>query len=1032
MFDEQYKKLNPEQRQAVDHVDGPMLVLAGAGTGKTQIIALRIAKLLQTTQLEPHNILCLTFTETGAAAMRQRLVDIIGTAAYYVTIGTFHSFCNEVIQTHPEQFLFTHDLQPLIDIEQVRVMQEVLDKLPVASPLKPFAAPYFYLQPLLRLIQTLKRENITVERYEQIIIQEEQFFNEHQTQLEEFLEIPTRSLKLEVCTALHEQLDHVEVSQLYQRYCTGDEPSSTKFKQALKRYLEKVRMQQPKQRAVIEAYTLYQAQLKQHGWYDYEDMLLFVVKAFETNPDLLADYQERFQYILVDEYQDTNGAQNRIVELLGSFFTDPNIFAVGDDRQSIYRFQGASLENILFFMERYRDAKLISLRQNYRSQQTILDAAKAVIDHNQHSLQRSYPDIVQTLVAAKPLSPQPVYLGKFATAQTEHYWIAKQIQHLIKTSTNPAEIAIIYRNNRDADNLMDVLEYFQIPFHLVAGVDIMNDIYVQQLLTLLRYIATPQPDETLFTILHFAFLKFQPLDIIKMLSVKEHRLNEMLFNVDWLQQAGVEQLETLKKFGDNLLRWRQSSVNTKFVRFFEEVLHESGLLDYVLQLPDKIEHLNRINTLLDEMKRLQRAEPDITLRAVLENIELFRDNNITLEEAPLQTTPQAVRLLTAHKAKGLEFEQVFIMHAIDKHWGNVPQRAVLSLPSGILHNDLAADPTHNEDERRLFYVAMTRAKQGLYITSYAANGSGRAQVPALFVSELASAQVEHIDTTAIETEALERLQTILLQTPALSHTDAERAYLKAKLATYSLSPSHLNDYLTCPKLFYYQDVLRVPQPTERAVGYGTAVHSALEATVGEYLRTKQLPAVEFLLEKFEHYLKRQTLSSKDTEDSLRFGRAELSSYYTQHTERLAQLAMVENKFVAEIDGVPINGKIDKIELRGEHQEYAHVIDYKTGNPDNKSAKLAKGGDYHRQLLFYKLLCDRSAQFKRTVRSGEIHFIQQSKKTKTYPHKQYDLTDTDITELVNTIKQVYSDIQALKFLDVRTEDCCGECKYCEMF
>jgi DNA helicase-2/ATP-dependent DNA helicase PcrA len=403
-----------------------------------------------------------------------------------------------------------------------------------------------------------------------------------------------------------------------------------------------------------------------------------------------------------------------------------------------------------------------------------------------------------------------------------------------------------------------------------------------------------------------------------------------------------------------------------------------------------------------------------------------------LEEEVLQTTPNAIRLLTAHKAKGLEFEQVFIMHAVDKHWGNVPSRTVLSLPSGILRNDLAADPTHNEDERRLFYVAITRAKQQLYITSYTASNSGRTQVPSVFVSELTSDCVTTIDTTASDAEALEHLQTILLQTPPMSHTDAERIYLQAKLATYSLSPSHLNDYLTCPKLFYYQDVLRVPQPTARAVGYGTAVHSALELTVGEYLRTKQLPSVEFLLEKFEQHLAKQTLSTKDMQDSLRFGQAELTSYYAAHQARLATPAMVENKFVAEIHGVPINGKIDKIEFTGDNKEQAHVVDYKTGNPDNKSAKLAKGGDYHRQLLFYKLLCNQSPQFKRTVVSGEIHFIQASKKTKIYPHKQYELTNDDVAELSETIKRVYTEIQALKFLDASADDCCGDCRFCELF
>ncbi|MFA5994874.1 MAG: ATP-dependent DNA helicase [Patescibacteria group bacterium] len=1032
MFNEDYLKLNSEQKKAVDHIDGPMLVLAGAGTGKTQIIALRIAKLLLETQLDPQNILCLTFTETGAAAMRQRLISMIGEAAYYVSISTFHGFCNNVIQSHAEHFLFTHELEPLTDVERVTVMCDVLDTLEVNNPLKPFGAPYFYLHPLLSVIQTLKRENITVERYEQIIQKQENNFSEMQAEVTDFINLNARKLSLSNCLAIQERINQPVISKLFQRYCSGDEPQIAKFKQGVKRWLEQQQHQLPRQRAVIEVYKRYQEQLKTTGWYDYEDMLLFVVKAFEEHDDLLAEYQERYQYILVDEYQDTNGAQNRIVELLGSFFEQPNVFSVGDDRQSIYRFQGASLENILSFLERYPQAEVISLKQNYRSQQTILDAAYDVINHNQHSIQHSIPNIEQRLIAATKHPAAPVQLGMFSSAHTERYWIAKQIQKLItEEQIAPADIAVIYRNNRDANELMDMLTACNVPYQLEAGVDILHDLLIQQIILLLRYIAAPAHNEMLFNILHFTWLDFLPLDIIKMLSDKEHKLLELVTQPELLKELQLEQFKKLEKFGQNLLRWRQYSLNNSFARLLEVVLDESGLLKHVLAQPDKLEQLNRINTLLNEGRRLQQMQHDFNLSEFFDHLALLREHGLTITEEALPTRNTAVHLLTAHKAKGLEFAHVFIMHCVDQHWGNVISRRPLALPAGIIKHDVTSGEDNNEDERRLFYVAMTRAKQQLYLTYAAKNNNSKALTPALFVAELNAKHIKQIDTTIFEEQALERLETILLKQPALNHAQAERDYLTAKLKNYSLSPSHLNDYLTCPLLFYYQDVLRVPQQTGRAVGYGIAMHSTLEEAVAYFLREQQAPKLTLLLDRFTFHLQRQNLSKKDYQESLDFGLAELTQYYEANRERFSRKSLVENRFTAEINGVPINGKIDKIELT-EDGNSAHVIDYKTGNPDNKSGKLAKGGDYERQLLFYKLLCEKTKSFKPNVASGEIHFIQRSKKTDTYPHRRYELTNEAVVALGVQIKQVYTDIQNLKFLSAKPEEYCGECRYCEMF
>jgi len=923
LIDVQYQLLNPEQVRAVDHVDGPMLVLAGAGTGKTQIIALRIARLLQTQDLKPSNILCLTFTESGVQAMRQRLVSLLGSIGYQVRVHTFHSFCNEVIIDHPELFVAQAALQQITDLDHITLIQEIIETLPADSLLKPFGAPDFYISEIVHAIQTLKREHVS----------------------------PDDLAKFELTE---------------------------------------------KQQALVEVYRAYQVKLQDQQLYDYEDMLLHVIAVFKKDPDLLAEYREQYLHLLVDEYQDTNNAQNEIINLLAGNDPAPNVFVVGDDKQSIYRFQGAALENILSFQHRYgKAAKLISLQQNYRSQQWILDAASAVIDHNEQSLAKYIPELKSHLKSARDLPTVPLEIATLSSPSTELFWVGKRIQALLANGVAPEEIAVLYRTNSDGEAILETLRQLNIPVHSVSGRNILSDPLIQQLLRLFQYISYGDSDANLFSLVHARWLG---LHNDKLLQLTDPVITE---------------------FKQRVVHWRSAMHNDLCTEWFTQIVNESSWLRYVLQHDHAIEHLNRLSSLYHAVVNLTRREPTITIKNVLDYFQLLQHHDLTLEEEPLSTQANAVQLMTAHRAKGLEFKHVFMIHCRDKHWGNVPDRSKLKLPEGIIQLSAElAKHERNEDERRLFYVAMTRAKEHLYLSVAKQSATGRALMPSQFLNELPSDIVKPADGVAeVEAEPIERLQLTLSQPKVVIETN--QVYLKSLLENYRMSATHLNDYLECPIKFLYQDLLRVPQTMSRAVGFGVAMHNTL----------KELPSQADVFLIFKRELEKQLMSKKDFKDSLDFGEKLLDKYYPVHYEFLQKNKFMEKDFKPYnclVGEVPIVGKIDAIQVVDEASKQIHVIDYKTGNPDNKSANLAVGGSYYRQLVFYKLLCDAAGDFGYTPVSGEIHFIQPSKKKQQFVHRRYEFSDDDVKQVTTELVETYQHIQNLEF-----STGCNDCEWCKL-
>ena len=432
-FFEEYEKLNEKQRKAVDTIEGPVMVIAGPGTGKTQILASRIGKILLDTDASPSNILCLTYTDAGVVAMRKRLLSFIGPDAYKVNIYTFHAFCNDVIQEN--LFLFDKTaLDPVSELEKIQYFKELVDSFPKNHPLKRYRGDvYFEISNLQSLFSTMKKEGWTPE-----------YIN---GKIDEYI------------ADMPEKEEFIYKTQRAGKWNKGDRKPS--YQETLDR-MEKFR-------AAVNEFEPFQKLMRQKNRYDFDDMINWVIRAFEENSNLLANYQERFQYILVDEYQDTSGTQNRLVQLLISFWDKPNVFVVGDDDQSIYRFQGANVVNMIDFAENYKnDLLTVVLTNNYRSTQPILDISRTLIGRNNERLVRQLKDLSKDLVSSREsirhLLHQPL-VYEYETQRQEMIGIVRSVQSLLAQGTEPGRIGIIYKENKYGIELTQYFKLLHIPVY---------------------------------------------------------------------------------------------------------------------------------------------------------------------------------------------------------------------------------------------------------------------------------------------------------------------------------------------------------------------------------------------------------------------------------------------------------------------------------------------------------------------------------------------------------------------------------------
>lgn len=1053
-FERLYAALNKEQKIAVDTLDGPVMVLAGPGTGKTQTLAMRIANILQKTEMDPWNILCLTFTESGVVAMRRRLISIIGPAAYGVRIHTFHSFCNDIMQERREWFATSRNWQLLSDAERVEMFQRIIDTLPASSALKPFHDPYMFFGDIVQNIKSLKQEDISPDAYTAIVASLDTFTASIAEDTDAFFSLTPKERTDAACTAIHSTIitaaQKAGVAQSivqyleyqFERYQAAQDAAEgareqskarTALKNSLKAYVVRQRGAMQKQYEMAKVYAAYEKQLRDTGRYDYEDMITLVVQELKANEELLAHCQEQFQFILVDEYQDTNGAQNEIVQLLGSFDDSPNVFVVGDDKQSIYRFQGASLSNMLSFYQRYKtNVKVVSLSHNYRSQKAIIDAADALISHNVESLAAHIPGITQSQHASSPHPQRPLEYRQAASYDEELYMVSQYISRLIHEGASPADIAVLYRYNKDGDQLLPVLKRQGIPARIEMGQDIFTSIPVQQWIRIFRTLADGKQEDAISRIIHYPWWGISSVDALKATHAASSAylpLLTVMGDEKRLRDAGITAPEPIVALALRLAHWRSLAEQLPLMEWLEYVIADSHFLSRTADRDDSVETLRAIKTLLNEARKVSHMHDSVSLADFVRHLSFLQQHGIGIFTPEWEGSTGAVHLMTAHRSKGLEFPHVIIIHASDKQWGGGRTWSHVPLPEGIIPYDFVVSSENNEDERRLFYVALTRAKQTVALLHSTHSATGKETVPSVFVSELPKQLMHETPSVPTVQSQHERLVNTLL-TPFPLATDADgREYIRSLLTTYTMSITHLNNYLECPRKFFIRNIMRIPFLKTRSLAMGSAVHDALRDLFEDMQQTHSTPSEKWLLDVYERHLRREPLAHTDFADALSRGKDALASYYKEYNGTFFSDVLLEHnfhKYNVHVAGVPITGKLDKVEILDRDAKTVNVVDYKTGNADTAREKLRRGGDYFRQLTFYKLLCDNAPEFGYTMVSGEIDFVEST--AKGHVKKRVEITEDDTRDLTETIVRVWKEIQNLEFLD--PEKACPKNKQCE--
>lgn len=978
-----YQQLNNAQRLAVDTIEGPVMVIAGPGTGKTQILTLRIANILRTTQMDAENILALTFTESGAAAMRERLHRYIGTEAYQVPIYTFHGFAEQLMRQYPDAFPRMMGGRVVSDVEQVSILREIIDSGEF-SVLRPVGSPYYYLKHVRSQISTLKREYISPDDLAQIIA------------------------------------GQAETLQGIEQYHTKGAHKG-KVRGEYRDFEKRI----AKNRELNLAYRMYEAVMGERKRYDFDDMIAEAVRVLESDADVRLDAQERYQYVLADEHQDVNGSQNRILELLCNFHDQPNIFVVGDEKQAIYRFQGASLENFLHFTEVFPDTVTIALTENYRSGQPVLDAAHALIASEDPALAA-----LRVPLTAAAVPDARVERYQFTHQAVEDGWVADQVAAQVAAGESPAEIAVIVRSNQEVAHFADLLRKRGVAVAASADGDILNHPITQTVQGLIDFVLSDGNEQALFTVLHGAYWGLAAGDLVRIMHARSyHRsLTSILGSSDTLAEIGVSDVPAAQQVMSVLETARRMDVSEPPHRVLEYVLQASGYLEYITT-HNPLEGVRVIRRLYDEVESLVVRDDIGSLKAVSAELALRREYGLPLSAPYITTSDAAVQVMTAHKSKGLEFDTVYVPHLTDRAWGGTVRAEQFKIPLSRFADTI--DPI--DDEQRLLYVAMTRARTTLRLSVASTSSEGKSLVPTRLFDACA-AQLTDIDTTLIE----QRFDMGADLRPAPAASPVGTVLLTHILKERGFSATSLNNYLKNPWDYFYRNVLRIPELQPPHMQFGTAVHAVLQRATHQYSQQGTLPNIQTAKEWLEASLGRLPLSVTEYTQLHEKGLTALAVYLPHLAATLPTQTLEEKKFsvvletgFSELPTLPLTGNLDRIDL-GSDGNAIRVLDYKTGKPKSRNVIEGKtqssDGGYKRQLVFYALLLQLYGDERYQTKTGTLSFVE-PKANGEIAEETYIITEEEIDTLKAEIIEAAIAIMRGDFL--RDEVLAAESEYADL-
>lgn len=1009
-YKQAYGALNAAQKTAVDTLEGPLLVVAGPGTGKTQILALRIGSILSRTDAQPGNILCLTYTDAGAVAMRNRLLKFIGPEAYRVQVHTFHSFCNQVIQENQEYFSGYTELHHVTDLEKAQLLRNLIDELDFQNPLKRLKGDmYAEAKQMDSLFSLLKRESWAP------------------------------SYLLEAIQREYQRIEK-DPSNYYKRtgknYKVGDK--KPQFSQRTK--------QMQRLEAAVQAFEPFQQMMSLAARYDFDDMIHWVKNAFESNEGFKAIYQERFLYLLVDEFQDTNGAQNKIIQLLSDFWEKPNLFVVGDDDQAIFRFQGANISNLTDLYKQY-DPSVIVLTDNYRSSQVILDRAASVIKHNSERLGNQIPGIQKILTAKTPISPAPKpEINKYQNVIQEETAVFEKLRKLHKDGVPLNEVAVIYRKHSHASNLVKALSQQGIPLNIKQRVNVLDEPLVQNLKNILTYLASqyenPGNNEALlFEIMHYRFFDLSPVDVAKVSMHCWKRSSQRLLrfaiqDLDMLESLELKDIAAFIRFDGIMTELEKSIPHITLEILFEQLLKKANVFRDIMASEQRTYLMQVVGTLFNHLKAECQRDPTLDLPSFLETLDQMREIGLQLPMHNLIRAKDGINFLTAHGAKGLEFTHVFIIGCNRRNWERIRGgNWSYKLPSEIVD---PSTESNDEDERRLFYVALTRAKQHLHLSYAMENLNGMLREPSVFLIELIGtdnlqikeSQPREEDAIGFYHQLLNSKETKL---PLIDHDLIDKA-----LERFVMTSTSLNQYLQCPRTFYFQKILRVPLASNPYLGFGNAVHDALQHVIEDQVRGLH-PDADRLVELYQTSMMkyRSFFTRRQFDNYVKHGELVLPKYFQdQWTNWLEASELITEKEISHAvhRGVPMKGRLDLIVKQ--KNGHIKVIDFKTGNNNrnNRREKLKVpasyeeiGGDYWRQMVFYKILLGSHKQAGLHMDIGEVSFVEPDSQNQ-FNHESFYIDLGQYEMVSDQIVDTYKKMNAHVFDVDCGRDRCSWCSF----
>ena len=1081
-FDKEYKKLNEQQRLAVDNIDGPLLVIAGPGTGKTQLLSTRVANILLKSDSQPQNILCLTYTESAAYEMRQRLINIIGQSAYNITINTYHAFGSELIRRFPDYFSQAADMRPVDDLGIHNIILDIIKSLPYSNALKKGDQ---YIRDVINAVSDYKRALLTpsdirnIANHNLLFIKSASIHTKRE--LSSVARIDNKSIacftKLLAKSSSRSTKQIlpgvVSLNQLWQEQLSdvldqvhelNKTAPITKWKNDWLVRNEKGEFVVNGESAAIkllalaDVYEKYLTELETQGLYDYDDMILRAIDGLETHADLRYTLQEQYMYILLDEFQDTNAAQLKLVKLLTDnpvYEKRPNIMAVGDDDQAIYAFQGANYSHMIAFKDMFIDVQTICLTKNYRSHKDILHVAHNVAEQIEERLHHHLTDVNKLLTAENILLPAKSNVARheFKSDVAQYAWVTKKITQLIKNGTSPSEISLLAPKHRYLEPIIPYLRRAKIPVRYEKRENVLEDTHILQLIRMSELILHLSKNDFASAgglwpeVLSYDFwelpteeiwqLSWQANDrrisFTKLLATHKSTKPIAMYFARVSNQISIETLETMLDY----------LIGVQAVTIDKNTLYKSPFYEYNFGKKRREADVSAFWNLLSNLTvirqhlrgHLARGHQPLQLPDLVEFAQSHIDADIKLlNTSPYHESSEAVQVMTAYKAKGMEFEHVFVLACVDEVWGSkaISQSSRLPTPKNLdfVHYQGAS----NDERLRLFFVAITRAKMGLYLTSYNNNFANRPTTRLKYLNETeddkgafsdvlpnANQRVIQTDYEAPEVnELVSYWQTRHLAPKTLTSL---KELLMPRLQRYKMAPTHLNSFTDLlyggPEHFFLNTILRFPSAPTAAGEYGNAIHDTLLWIHTSLIEKGSFPSIQAVLKTFERKLHALDLNDHDTKLLFDKGKTCLSAYYVNKKRTFKATDKHEISFGDQgvfVGEAHISGKIDKLIIDNKNRTIT-IVDYKTGQSyekwDNSNPKLHK---YKQQLYFYKLLVEGSYQFADyTVTDAYLEFVEPNEKGNIVDlHIKFD--PSEMKHLSKLIAVVWQKIKNLDFPD----------------